>query len=68
MAPGSKKYTAFSVPGSGLWQFTQIPFGLTNAPMTFQRLIDALLGPEREPYVFGYLDDIIVATKRSRNT
>ena len=40
-----------------------MPFGLTNAPMTFQRLIDSLLGPELEPHVFGYLDDIIVATE-----
>ena len=30
--------------------------------MTFQRLIDSLFGPELEPYVFGYLDDIIIAT------
>ena len=29
--------------------------------MTFQRLIDSLLGPELEPHVFGYFDDIIVA-------
>ena len=63
MARESKKYTAFAVPGSGLWQFTRMSFGLTNAPMTFQRLIDSLLGPELEPYVFGYLDDIIIATE-----
>ena len=31
--------------------------------MTFQRLIDSLLGPELEPSVFGYLDDIIVVTE-----
>ena len=37
-------------------------FGLTNAPATFQRLIDALYVPEMEPNVFGYLDDIIIAT------
>ena len=40
-----------------------MPFGLTNAPVTFQRLIDALFGPEMEPYIFGYLDDIIIATE-----
>ena len=28
-----------------------------------QRLIDALFGPECEPYVFCYLDDIIVVTQ-----
>ena len=35
MARESKKYTAFAVPGSGLCQFTRMPFGLTKAPMTF---------------------------------
>lgn len=63
MEQDSKQYTAFAVPGSGLWQFKRMPFGLTNAPMTFQRLIDALFGPEFEPYVFGYLDDIIIVTE-----
>ena len=58
----SRQYTAFAVPGFGLWQFKRMPFGLTNAPATFQRLIDALFGPEMEPNVFGYLDDIIIAT------
>ena len=31
--------------------------------MTFQRLIDSLFGPEFQPNVFGYLDDIIIATE-----
>ena len=39
-----------------------MPFGLTNAPATFRRLIDSLFGPEMEPHVFSYLDDIIIAT------
>lgn len=55
----SKQYTAFTVPGRGLFQFTRLPFGLHNAPATFQRLIDTILGPELSPYVFCYLDDII---------
>ena len=58
----SRQYTAFAVPGSGLWQFKRMPFGLRNAPATFQRLIDSLFGSEMEPHVFGYLDDIIIAT------
>ena len=60
MEEGSKKYTAFAVPGSSLWQFRRMPFGLTNAPQTFQRLIDQLFRPELEPFVFGYVDDIII--------
>ena len=58
-----RKYTAFALPGSGHWQFMRMPFGLANAPATFQRLIDALFGPEYEPYVFCYLDDIIIVTE-----
>ena len=30
---------------------------------TFQRLIDKVVGPELEPFVFSYLDDIIIATE-----
>ncbi|XP_053593878.1 uncharacterized protein LOC128667533 [Microplitis demolitor] len=55
--------TAFVVPGRGLFQFKRMPFGLTNAPATFQRMIDQLIGPEMHPYVFVYLDDIIIVTE-----
>lgn len=58
----SKPYTAFTIPGRGLFQWTRMPFGLHNAPATFQRLVDTVFGPELEPYVFVYLDDIILAT------
>ena len=44
---------------SGSLNVKRMPFGLTNAPTTFQRLIDALFGPEMEPHVFGYLEDIL---------
>lgn len=59
----SRKYTAFTVPGQGLFQFRRMPFGLHNAPATWQRLIDSVLGPELEPYVLVYLDDIVIVTK-----
>lgn len=54
--------TAFVVPGRGLYEFTVMPFGLNNAPQTQQRLMDMVLGPELDPYVFVYLDDVIIAT------
>jgi len=62
LAPESRAVTAFTVPGRGLMQFRVIPFGLHSAPATFQRLLDAILGPELETHVFAYLDDIIIAS------
>ncbi|XP_062533714.1 uncharacterized protein LOC134202723 [Armigeres subalbatus] len=61
--PSSRKYTAFSVLGRGLFQFTRLPFGLVNSPATLARLMDEVLGyGELEPSVFVYLDDIVVAS------
>jgi len=62
LAPGSRAITAFTVPGRGLMQFRVMPFGLHSAPATFQRLLDTILGPELEPHVFMYLDDIIIVS------
>lgn len=60
IANESREYTAFTIPGRGLYQFKRMPFGLSNSPATFQRLMDRILGPELEPYAFVYLDDIII--------
>uniref|UniRef100_A0A034VIH7 Retrovirus-related Pol polyprotein from transposon gypsy n=1 Tax=Bactrocera dorsalis TaxID=27457 RepID=A0A034VIH7_BACDO len=57
---GSRPYTAFTVPGRGLFQWRVMPFGLHSAPATFQRVLDQVIGPEMEPHAFAYLDDIIV--------
>lgn len=58
----SRELTAFAVPGRGLFEYTSMPFGLCNAPATFQRFIDALFGPEFDGVVFKYLDDLIIVT------
>lgn len=63
LSPASRPITAFTVPGRGLRQFRVMPFGLHAAPATFQRLLDHVLGPELEPYVFVYLDDIIIVNR-----
>lgn len=63
LAPSSRPATAFTVPGRGLLQFTVMPFGLHSTPATFQILLDDVLGPELEPNVLVYLDDIVVASR-----
>ena len=60
VAENSRECTAFTVPGRGLFQFRRMPMGLTNAPATWQRLIDRVLGADLEPHVLVYLDDIVV--------
>ena len=55
----TKKKTAFCPgPGMGLFQFKRMPFGLTGAPSSFQRLMDTVL--RGLPFVTIYLDDILV--------
>lgn len=62
LAESSKEKTAFTVPGRGWFHFLRMPFGLHNAPGTWQRLVDTVVGSDLEPFVFVYLDDIIIAT------
>jgi hypothetical protein len=38
------------------------PFGLTNAPATFQRYINDVLREFLDDFVFAYIDDIIIFT------
>ena len=50
--------TAFAIH-SGLFQFRVMPFGLCNAPATFERLMDRVLQGLRWSCCLVYLDDII---------
>jgi predicted aspartyl protease len=57
MEPGDKEKTAF-ITKKGLYQFTRMPFGLKNAPATFQRIMEAIL--VGLPFVKCFIDDIII--------
>ncbi|GFS99683.1 retrovirus-related Pol polyprotein from transposon 17.6 [Nephila pilipes] len=60
MDPLDREKTAFTTSGQGLWQFKVTPFGLSNAPATFERLMETVLrGLSPEACVI-YLDDIII--------
>ncbi len=47
----------------GLFQFTVMPFGLRNAPTTFQRFMDAVLGDAARQWAETIFDDIIIYSK-----
>lgn len=59
MAMEDRKKTAFSF-GQGLWQFKVMPFGLCNAPATFERLMERILEGLQWKTALVYLDDVIV--------
>jgi len=44
----------------GAYRYIRLPFGLSNAPATFQRAIDMILGGLKWKHCLVYLDDIIV--------
>ena len=60
MAKESKQYTAFTLGSMGLYECESMPFGLCNAPPTFQRLMQNCLGELNLTYCLIYLDDVIV--------
>ena len=48
---------------AGTYRFVRMPFGLCNAPATFQRTVDILLMKFRWRTCLVYLDDIIIFSK-----
>ena len=67
MVPESQQYTTFTVGNLGYYKFTCMPFGLCNAPATFQCLMQNTLGKLNLTYCIIYLDDVILDIRR-KNT
>ena len=63
MAEECKPYTAFTCGPLGFFECETMPFGATNAPATFQRLMEDCLGDLNMNWYIVYLDDVIVFSK-----
>ena len=65
MDKSSQEKTAFTTH-VGLYQFRVMPFGLCNAPATFQRLMETLLAGLIGKICLVYLDDVLVLGKTTQ--
>lgn len=59
IAETDRQKTAFCTT-EGLFEFKVMPFGLCNAPATFQRLMDLVLAGLQWSHCLVYLDDVII--------
>ncbi|KAL0821581.1 hypothetical protein ABMA28_005033 [Loxostege sticticalis] len=64
VAPADQDKTAFTTP-FGTFRFKRMPFGLKNAPSTFQRLIDRFRTNSslNDVTLLAYLDDLMIITQ-----
>ena len=59
----SKPLTTYTVGPLGFYKCERMPFGLTSAPSTFQRLMETCLGDLSLHWCIIYLDDIVIFSK-----
>ena len=68
MALEDREKTAFSVPFRGHFQYKVMPFGLCNAPASFERLMEHVMAGLQWDRCLVYLDDIVCAGKTVEET
>ena len=62
MDPDSVDKTAF-ITHNGLYEYNRMPFGITNGPSSYQRLMQLVLKDFDSDRVFDYLDDILIISE-----
>ena len=62
MAPEDRQKTAFVTP-FGLYEHARMPFGLTGAPATFQRLMNSIMSDVLFNFLLVYLDDLLIYSR-----
>ena len=63
MEESAKKYTTFMVGLLGFFECERMPFGLSNALVTFQQLMENCLGELNLTWCLIYLDNMVVFSK-----
>jgi len=59
LSPDAQEKAAF-ITRDGLWKWKVLPFGLTSAPATFQRLMEQVLSGFQWKTLLIYLDNVIM--------